>query len=83
MASGGDREGPARADRIRETFAKNRRMRERLIEGELERYREELDSVSEVTLGKEGLKAKGPPWLQLVIVLATLAAFIVWLLLRR
>lgn len=88
MANGSSHEGPARGDRIREKYASMfRRTQAELdkvpLPRDLPAYREDMDSVSEVTLGKEGLKAKGPPWVLLAISLICLAAFVAWLVVRR
>lgn len=67
MANGSHREGPARADRLREENAKHARYLQRMLDEErstkpgTQPYREEFDSVSEVTAGPDGLKAKGIP----------------------
>ncbi len=85
MANGSHHEGPARGDRIRDKYRPKHRMAERKLDEfrELAPYREELDSVSEVTLGREGLKAKGPPWVLMVISALAFLAFVAWLLVRR
>lgn len=49
-----------------------------------EPYREEMDSVSEVTIGKEGIQIKkAPAWLTLAFGAMALAAFVAWLYLKR
>lgn len=94
MANGSHREGPANADRLREKYAKHNRMTQRALDDARkpvsshppgsEPYREEMDSVSEVTIGKEGIKAKGlPPWVLLGLALLALIAFGLWLFVRR
>jgi len=85
MANGSSHEGPARADRYREKYERMFRRTQAELDAvrELAPYREEMDSVSEVTLGKEGLKAKGPPWVLIVISLLAFTAFVAWLLIRR
>ncbi len=88
MANGSHHEGPARGDRLREKYARlQRRAQTKLdrvpLSRDLPAYREEMDSVSEVTLGKDGLKAKGPPWVLIVISVLVFAAFVAWLLIRR
>lgn len=93
MANGSHKEGPAYADRLREKYAKHNRMTQRALDNARvpvsdkppgsEPYRAEMDSVSEVTLGKEGIKVKGaPPWLLLGLGALALAAFVAWLRLR-
>jgi len=48
-----------------------------------EPYRAEMDSVSEVTIGKEGVKVKSrAPWLQFGISLLAFLAFVAWLFKR-
>lgn len=48
-----------------------------------EPYRAEMDSVSEVTIGKEGVKLRSrAPWLQFAISLLAFLAFIAWLFKR-
>lgn len=89
MGNGTKKHGPALADHIREEGAKHQRMLQRVIDEEraphgveLEPYRETMDSVSEVTLGKDGLKAKGfRPWMMalLLVLVAALVAFGMWL----
>jgi len=85
LANGSSFEGPARADRLREKYARmHKRTQDKLDAArELAPYREEMDSVSEVTLGKDGLRAKGPPWVLIVISVLVFAAFVAWLLIRR
>ncbi len=85
MANGSSHEGPARADRYREKYERMFRRTQSKLDAvrELAPYREEMDSVSEVTLGKEGLRAKGPPWVLIVISVLVFAAFVAWLLIRR
>lgn len=69
MANGSSYEGPARADRLREKYERmHRRAQGKLdavpISRELPAYREELDSVSEVTVGigeRVKVGAKGIP----------------------
>ena len=49
-----------------------------------EPYRAEMDSVSEVTIGKEGVKLKSrAPWLQFAISLLVFLAFVAWLFAKR
>lgn len=85
MANGSHKEGPAYADRLREKYGKHLRATERAIQEErkLEPYREDMDSVSEVTLGKEGVRAKGPPWLVLALGLLIAGVVVAWLLFHR
>lgn len=48
-----------------------------------EQYRAEMDSVSEVTIGREGVKLKSrAPWLQFAISLLAFLAFVAWLFKR-
>ncbi len=94
MGNGSHKEGPARADRLREKYAKHNRMTQRALDEARrpvsslpppgsEPYRAEMDSVSEVTLGKEGIKVKSrAPWLQFGISLLAFLAFIAWLFKR-
>ncbi len=96
MANGTHDEKLARADRIAEQSAKAARKAEQNRRGtqnaianlrgsQLQPYREEMDSNSEVTIGKEGIKAKGlPPWaiVCLAVLAAGVAAFLGWLKLR-
>lgn len=68
MANGSSHEGPARGDRYREKYARNfRRTQAKLdkipISRDLPAYREEMDSVSEITVGigeRVKVSAKGP-----------------------
>lgn len=76
------------AAELREKYAKHGRMTQQAIDQARtpgsEPYREEMDSVSEVSLGKEGVKVKGaPPWLILGLGALGLAAFVAYLWLRR
>ncbi len=70
MPSGSGREEVARADRMRERAAQKRRGTKNGLDAlrdaeatlrDLPAYREEFDSVSEVTAGPQGLKARGSP----------------------
>jgi hypothetical protein len=99
MANGTSDERIARADRIAEQSAKaqrdteqNRRgtqnaiakLREAAGQPGSEPYRAEMDSVSEVTLGREGVKIKArSPWVTVVLAGFALVAFLGWLWLRR
>lgn len=48
-----------------------------------EPYRAEMESVSEVTIGKDGVKVKSrAPWLQFAISLLVFLAFVAWLFKR-
>jgi hypothetical protein len=78
MANGSSKWGPAKADRIRERHAVQARVLKNAIDS-LPHYREEMDSVSEVTVGKDGLRVKGPPWVAGVALLVALVALGVWL----
>lgn len=97
MANGTVDEKVARADRIREQSAIEQRRAEQNRRGTQnalaalkqsnapgsEPYREEMDSVSEVTIGKEGVVVKSrAPWLQFAISLLAFLAFIAWLFKR-
>lgn len=97
MANGTTDEKLAHADRIAEQSAKaakraeqNRRGTQNAIANlrnlpGSQPYREEMDSNSEVTIGKEGIKAKGlPPWaiVCLAVLSALVVAFLGWLKLR-
>lgn len=76
---------------MREKYAKYNRMTQRALDDARqpvgagsEPYRDEMDSVSEVTIGKEGLKVKSrSPWLTLALAALALAAFVAWLWLSR
>lgn len=93
MANGSHDEKIARADRIAEQSAKAQRAAEQhrkatqnaianLRRTRLASYSDE-DEHSEVTIGKEGIKAKGlPPWALLGLALIALAALAVYLKLR-
>ena len=100
MANGTPDEKVARADRIAEQSAKAQRAAEQSRKatqnsianlrraGEItpgsEPYRAEMDSVSEVTIGKEGVKLKSrAPWLQFAISLLVFLAFVAWLFAKR
>jgi cobalamin biosynthesis Mg chelatase CobN len=49
-----------------------------------EPYREEMDSISEVTVNREGVKIKArSPWVTVVLAAFALVAFLGWLWLRR
>ena len=97
MANGTADEKVARADRIAEQSrlaqAKAKQEQQatanalanmrRLAEPGAEPYRAEMDSVSEVTIGKEGVKVRSrAPWLQFGISLLAFLAFIAWLFKR-
>lgn len=61
MASGDNREGPARADRVREEMRVHGRYLQRMVDeerarGELPSYND--DSPSEITVNRQGLGAK-------------------------
>lgn len=78
MANGSGAEGPARGDRYREKYARMfKRTQAKLdqvpISRDLPAYREEMDSVSEVTVERLGLKAKGIPPRALGFAIAVLA----------
>lgn len=94
MANGSHREGPANADRLREKYAKHNRLTQRALDDARvpvsshppgsEPYREEMDSISEVTVGKEGIKVKArSPWVTVVLAFFALVAFLGWMWLRR
>ncbi len=77
MANGSSHEGPARADRLREKYAKHSRLTQRAID-ELPPYRAEMDS--EITVNTKGLQAKGVPGWMLgaaIIILAFAAAVVI------
>ncbi len=93
MANGSHKPGPATADRLREKYAKHNRMTQRALDDARkpvsshppgsEPYREEMDSISEVTVGREGIKVKSrAPWLQFGISLLAFLAFVAWLFKR-
>ena len=87
MANGSHKEGPAFADRIREKGAKHRRDIQRAMDAipapGSQAYREEMDSVSEVTLGKEGIKVKSmPAWVMVALAVLAFMAFAVWAFLK-
>jgi hypothetical protein len=81
LANGSHREGPARADRLREKYARlHKRAQAKLdrvpISRDLPAYREEMDSVSEVSVGfgeKVKVGAKGIPGKALGAALVILA----------
>lgn len=98
MANGTKHEKLARADRIAEQSrlaqAKAKQEQQatanalanmrRLAEPGAEPYRAEMDSVSEVTVGKEGISVKArSPWVTLTLAFFALVAFLGWLWLRR
>ena len=94
MANGSHNEGPARADRLREKYAKHNRMTQRALDDARnpisshppgsEPYRADMDSVSEVTVGREGIKVKArSPWVTVILAGFALVAFVAWLWLRR
>ena len=92
MANGSGSEGQAYADRLREKYAKHNRMTQRalddartpVIQPGSEPYRADMDSVSEVTVGREGVKIKArSPWVTVVLAGFSLVAFVAWLWLRR
>lgn len=92
MANGTHDEKLARADRIREQSLKAQQRAEQHRKAtmnainrlrELEPYREDMDSVSEVTIGTDGVKAKAPPWALLALGILALVAFVSWLVIRR
>lgn len=87
MANGSSFEGPARADRLREKYARmHKRTQDKLDAArELSPYREEQDSVSEVTVGigervKVGAKGIPPLALGAALVVLALAAAVVAIL---
>lgn len=78
MANGSGHEGPARADRYREKYERMfRRTQKKLdqvpLSRELPAYREDMDSVSEVTVERLGIRAKGIPGKALGAALVILA----------
>src|SRR5690348_3714299 len=99
MANGTTDEKTARADRILEQSAKAQRaaeqsrqgmqnairnLRESVTQPASEPYRAEMDSVSEVTVGKEGISVKArSPWVTLTLAFFALVAFLGWMWLRR
>jgi hypothetical protein len=98
MANGTTEEKIARADRIAEQSrlaqAKAKQEQQatanalanmrRLAEPGAEPYRADMDSVSEVTIGREGVKVKArSPWVTVVLSAFALIAFVAWLWLRR
>lgn len=92
MANGSTKRGPAVSDAIHDEGAKHDRYLQRQIDKERTKlktlpadhpYRAEMDSVSEVTIGKEGVKLKSrQPWLQFGMSLLAFLAFIAWLFKR-
>lgn len=90
MANGSGHEGHARGDRYREKYARMlKRTQDKLDQVPLHRdlpaYREEQDSVSEVTVGigervKVGAKGIPPRALGLTLVILALAAAVVAIL---
>jgi len=61
VANGSHEEGPARADRLRDKYAKYERQTQRAIDS-LPPYRAEEDSEAEITGSwKNGIHAKGIP----------------------
>ncbi len=84
MANGSHHEGPARADRLREKYARmHKRSQSKLdlvpLHRELPAYREDMDSNSEVTVGfgeklKVGAKGIPPKALGFAIGVLALAA---------
>ncbi len=96
MANGSHHEGPARADRLREKYARmHKRSQSKLdlvpLHRELPAYREDMDSNSEVTVGigeKVKVGAKGIPPKALgafliIIAVGTVVAGIIKLLVMR
>lgn len=92
MANGTVDEQVARADRIEEKSRKAQEQAEQHRKGtanaiaavrrsQLPSYTDE-NEISEVTVGKEGIKAKAPPWTLLGLALLALAAFLAWLRFR-
>lgn len=93
MANGSRKEGPAHADRLREKYAKHKRLTQKALDDARnpvsshppgpEPYREEMDSVSEVTLGREGIKVKSmPAWVLVMLAAMGLVAFSIWAFLK-
>ncbi len=90
MANGSHKEGPARGDRIREKYAPMfKRTQAELdkvpLSRDLPAYREDMDSVSEVTVGfgervKVGAKGIPPKALGAALVVLALAAAVVAIL---
>jgi hypothetical protein len=92
VANGSTDERIARADRIVEQSRKAQERAEQHRKGtvnaiaavrraQLPSYTDE-NEISEVTIGKEGVKAKAPPWTLLGLALLALAAFMAWLRFR-
>ena len=84
MANGSGHEGHARGDRYREKYAKHHKRTQQKLDAipiarDLPAYREEMDSVSEVTVGigervKVGAKGIPPKALGFAIAVLALAA---------
>lgn len=92
MANGTTDEKLARAERLREQrdlvrIAADQRQKgirnaiSAVRRAQLPSYTDE-NEVSEVTIGKEGVKAKAPPWTLLGLAVLALAAFLAWLRFR-
>lgn len=78
----------ARADRMREKYKQHQRATENALSNlhraKLRSIADDDDEVSEVTLGKEGLKAKGvPSWAVGIAVIVVALAGSAWLLLAH
>ncbi len=87
MANGSHHEGPARADRLREKYARMHKRTQAKLDAvrELPPYREEMESNSEVTVGigekvKVGAKGIPPKALGFAIGVLAIAAAIVAIL---
>lgn len=92
MANGSHKPGPASADRLREKYASHKRLTQKALDDARrpvshppgsEPYREEMDSVSEVTLGKEGIRVKSmPAWVMVALAAMALVAFGIYAFLK-
>jgi hypothetical protein len=94
MAHGNGRRPGLNPDEVRQKYAKHDRMTQRALDEARvpvsshppgsEPYRADLDSVSEVTVGRDGLKVKAKsPWVTVVLAGFALVAFVAWLWMRR
>lgn len=94
MAVGNGKRPKLDATELRTKYAKHDRTTQRSLDEARvpvsspppgsEPYRADMDSVSEVTIGKEGVKVKSrAPWLQFGISLLAFLAFVAWLFVRR
>jgi hypothetical protein len=90
VSNGSHKEGPAYADRLREKYAKHNRLTQKALDDARnpvsqtpgsQPYRAEYDSVSEVTVGREGVKIKArSPWVTVILAAFAALVAVAWIL---